>query len=286
MKIVFAAAVAVLALVAFSESANAQSNDAILKRLNALESENLALRQRVQRLETKKVRVASVQPESSIPTLPPAPLYRSPAMSAQASAYNTQASAMMPSNKWNGFYVGAHGGYAFSDWLVPSQDTGLVSNMGLHGGFGGIQMGYNIQLSPHWLIGVEQDASLGRVSARQEQTTPSPTITGTTNAFGTLRGRFGYIWNDVLLYETAGIAWAYNTAKLEFPGMTFQESHLQWGVVVGAGIEWFITPSISAKGEFQYLYLTKEQYFGGTTEAATAGWPLATGRLGLNWHFN
>lgn len=294
MKIVFGAAVAAFALLAFSASAPAQSVDAIVKRLEALEKENSALRQRVHRLEAGKQRVASAQPSAPVAT---APLFNSPAMTAQASVNKAPMSMMMPSTKWNGLYIGAHGGYAFSDWLPPTPNTGLASNLQLQGGFGGIQAGYNIQLAPRWLIGVEQDISVGKVSATQSQPYPAPTITGQTNAFGTVRGRFGYIWNDILLYETAGIAWAYNTGKLNFntpaqqaaagaDALTYSESHLQWGVAAGAGIEWYVRPDLSVKGEFQYIYLTKEQFFAGTTEGALAGWPLATARVGLNWHFN
>jgi outer membrane immunogenic protein len=297
MKIVFGAAFAAFALLAFSVSAPAQSVDAIVKRLEALEKENSALRQRVHRLEAGKQRVASAQPSAPVATATPAPLFNSPAMTAQASAHKAPMGMMMPSAKWNGFYIGAHGGYAFSNWLPPTPNTGLASNVELRGGFGGIQFGYNIQLAPHWLIGVEQDISIGKVASTRTQPFPAPTITAQTNAFGTVRGRFGYIWNDILLYETAGVAWAYNTGKLNFntpaqqaaagaDALTYSESHLQWGVAVGAGIEWYVRPNLSVKGEVQYIYLTKEQYFAGTTEAALAGWPLLTARAGLNWHFN
>ena len=198
MKIVFGAAFAAFALLAFSASAPAQSVDAIVKRLEALEKENSTLRQRVHRLEAGKQRVASAQASAPVATATPAPLYNSPAMTAQASVNKAPMSMMMmPSTKWNGFYIGAHGGYAFSKWLPPTPNTGLASNLQLQGGFGGIQAGYNIQLAPHWLIGVEQDVSIGRISATQSQPYPAPTITGQTNAFGTVRGRFGYIWNDI-----------------------------------------------------------------------------------------
>lgn len=290
--------------VATAQGAAAQSTDAILERLNTLEKqlttvekENTALRQRLQRLETGKQRVASAQPDAPVVTVTPAPLYNSPAMTAQASVNKAPAGLMLPSNKWNGFYMGAHGGYAVSNWLPPTVGAGGATNVELNGGFGGIQAGYNIQLAPHWLIGVEQDISFGQMSGTQSQAFPAPTITAKTEAFGTVRGRFGYLWNDVLLYETAGIAWAYNTIKLDFftaaqqaaagaDAIAFSQSHLQWGVALGGGVEWFVNPNLSLKGEFQYIYLTKEQYFSGTSESALAGWPLTTARIGANWHFN
>lgn len=300
------AAVAALSLIALSANAAAQSIDAkfveaLAKRLETVEKENSALRQRVHRLESGNRQVAAATPNApassaAAPALPSAPLFNSRAMSAQASVNKAPMGMMMPSDKWNGVYVGVHGGYAFSNWLPPAQGTGL-SQIELNGGFGGIQAGYNIQLSPHWLIGVEQDVSFGKVSGTASQPFPGPVVSGKTEAFGTVRARFGYILGDALLYETTGIAWAYNTGGLNFitpaqqaaagaDALTYSEKHLQWGVAVGGGIEWFVMPSLSVKGEFQYIYLTKEQFFGGTTESATAGWPVASARLGLNWHLH
>ena len=42
-------------------------------------------------------------------------------------------------------------------------------------------------------------------------------------------------------------------------------------------------PKLSVKAEYQFLYLTKEQYFAGTTEGAIAGFHEHTARIGINW---
>ena len=110
-----------------------------------------------------------------------------------------------------------------------------------------------------------------------------------TRYSGTIRERFGFIVGDsVLLYETAGIAWASNKVSLQYldSSQNASEAHMQYGVAFGAGAEWAINSNLSAKVDYLYSYLTKEQYFSGTGNAAVAGWPLNTVRAGVNWRFN
>ena len=69
-----------------------------------------------------------------------------------------------PAWTWTGFYLGLNGGYGFSTSsnqlaLSGDQPTGLFSA----GGFGGVQVGYNVQLS-RVVLGLEADfqgASIG-----------------------------------------------------------------------------------------------------------------------------
>ena len=68
-----------------------------------------------------------------------------------------------PAWTWTGFYLGLNGGYGFSTSsnqlaLSGDQPTGLYST----GGFGGGQIGYNLQIS-QWVFGVEADFQDSRV---------------------------------------------------------------------------------------------------------------------------
>src|SRR5436309_9146991 len=58
---------------------------------------------------------------------------------------------------WTGLYVGVNGGYAFSGSdEVGIVGVGHVGDLGLHGGFGGAQIGYNKQIN-NIVLGVEGD---------------------------------------------------------------------------------------------------------------------------------
>lgn len=65
---------------------------------------------------------------------------------------------------WSGFYVGAHGGYGWGANRFTDDATGVSGKYEPSGGFGGVQLGYNSQFAPHWLIGGEFDFSAGKLS--------------------------------------------------------------------------------------------------------------------------
>ena len=61
---------------------------------------------------------------------------------------------------WTGFYIGAMGGYGWSDQVRASIGGIAVSasSNDLNGGFGGGTVGYNQQMGS-WVIGIEADAA-------------------------------------------------------------------------------------------------------------------------------
>src|SRR5712664_536884 len=65
-----------------------------------------------------------------------------------------------PAYNWTGFYIGAMGGYGWSDQARASIGGVSVSasSNDLKGGFGGGTVGYNWQAGS-WLFGVEADAA-------------------------------------------------------------------------------------------------------------------------------
>ncbi len=215
--------------------------------------------------------------------------------SAQADGYPKGGPGPDPCCRWTGFYLGAHAGYGWGALIPPTQGTGLATEVSLSGGFGGLQSGYNYQVARNWFFGVEQDIWVGSISGSQVQRFPDPRISSEADLGGTVRARFGYVLDDrALLYSTAGIAWASNTGGLQFRDaaqqaaafadrLSYSERHLHLGFALGNGVEWAIGPKLSVKAEYQFLYLTKEQYFAGTTEAATAGFHEHTARIGINW---
>ena len=172
------------------------------------------------------------------------------------------------------------------------ENTGLASDISLSGGFGGLQTGYNVQVAPNWFFGIEQDIWFGRISGGAGQPFPDPTIGIETTLGGTVRGRFGYVMGrQALFYSTAGVAWALNRGSLDFhtpaqqaaagaDHLAYSEQHLHLGFALG---EERRVREFSIKAEYLFLYLTKEQYFAGTTEGAVAGFHDHTFRVGLNW---
>jgi opacity protein-like surface antigen len=176
---------------------------------------------------------------------------------------------------WTGFYVGGNigGGVATSRFDDLSNFFG--TNPTPTSGFftGGGQIGYNYQFGSG-LVGVEADvngnshfngAILG--SGNSE----ALTVRSNIDVSGTIRARAGLVVGNTLVYATGGTAWAdveqqsgtsfcnFNgTCVLDlgsFPsgaptGRTANFSGTKWGGVVGAGVEYALSPNWTVGGEF------------------------------------
>jgi len=125
---------------------------------------------------------------------------------------------------WGGGYIGINGGYAFgqSEWgsdpLNPS-DLSSTGNFNVNGGLIGGTIGVSGQWGA-WVFGVEGDFDWQGLSGSSSSAfctsiLTSPTAGSTaaglscktaSNWLGTLRARFGYAWDRVLVYGTAGAA--------------------------------------------------------------------------------
>jgi outer membrane immunogenic protein len=132
---------------------------------------------------------------------------------------------------WNGFYLGADVGGAWSS----VDANGFGASGSASGVIGGVYGGYNWQVAPQWLIGIEGDSSWTDLNG---------TIGfGKVNWLGSVRGRIGYTpTSNMLFYFTGGAAWSTidNSGIGSFAGSTDQTKS---GWVIGGGVEWAPWPS-------------------------------------------
>jgi outer membrane immunogenic protein len=198
---------------------------------------------------------------------------------------------------WSGFYVGINGGYGQSPY--SDQLSGTDPNFGglsPAGGFGGGQIGYNLQpgLSRHLVVGVEadiQDSGIGAASVLQPW---GYTYSSDLTWFGTVRGRAGFVFGPALLYGTGGFAYGGIKNNIDAGGPDFRYvcNKTATGYVAGGGLEYKFAPAWSAKIEYQYLNFGKNDPvrpdgrtwgsfapFGTIEEDA-----FHTVRFGLNYH--
>ena len=177
----------------------------------------------------------------------------------------TKAPPIAPLPTWAGFYVGAMGGYA-------SQDGGdLLSQKG---GFAGGTVGYNWQMGS-LVLGIEADAAWADIN--DSIGVPGIATFGSKiQDMGTVRGRVGYAVNQVLFYGTGGYAWADNKATLTAGPLSFSESQVHSGWVVGAGVEYMFLPHWSLKGEYLYRSFGSENYFAGALSSGTINFHSAS----------
>lgn len=166
-------------------------------------------------------------------------------------------------NSWMGPYIGGNLGYGWGD----------VSNNGARpsGVLGGLQAGYNYQ-SGQLVLGIEGDLQLNSADdtfAPWKFSNPW---------FGTVRGRLGYAFNNILLYGTGGLA--FGSLKVESGG--FSESQTSAGWTAGVGAEYAINQNWSAKIEYLYVDLSDKTFL---MTGMSNGYQFSTVRVGVNYRF-
>jgi outer membrane immunogenic protein len=228
-----------------------------------------------------------------------ADLYRAPAGGLKDGPYF---------ESWTGWYVGVNGGYAWSandgEFAFPGQTCTQTTNLcvaypafaGLspEGGFGGGQVGYNLQGAfgvPWLVIGAEADIQGADISDSAVAPILKTVFESKLDWFATARARVGIATERALFYFTGGaaIGGLDKTADLRpIGGALYKFDGMAGGYVVGGGVEYKINPAWSLKAEYQYLNF-------GQNVPAAAGVDLPppykrledayhTVRVGLNYH--
>jgi outer membrane immunogenic protein len=252
-----------------------------------------------------------------------AALIAGPAMAADLPV---KAAPIVPIYDWSGFYIGINGGYSFgrseTDFTFPGTGFPVVSGrFNVNGALAGGQAGYNWQVNPKLVVGVEGDLQWARQSGTLEiadgpfcTTLPaaapvtvcngaSAVLEQRLNWFGTGRVRLGVLPADyLLLYATGGVAvgeFENNasvaavttvngvvTAALTAAGSA-NNNRIGW--VVGGGMEFVLRGPWTAK--FEYLFVDYGTF---SNTYTLAGVPVLTTsthmidnvlRLGLNYRF-
>ncbi len=193
-----------------------------------------------------------------------------------------------PVESWTGPYLGIHGGWAWSDGLATAVSVSTAAiplppgaffnplsfEVGGNGGIVGGQFGYNWQVAPTFVVGVEGDMSASWLRGSQTMITSSsgfggPPVAGIGSAFmsqkidwlASLRGRLGYVAGPGLLYLTGGVAFAEikdsanATTSVVGPGCcAFPASFTttRTGFAVGGGYEAMLQSHWLLRAEYLY----------------------------------
>src|SRR6202022_2825596 len=184
-----------------------------------------------------------------------------------------------------GFYVGAMGGYGWSDrvTILGVATTGAD----IKGGFGGGTVGFNYQApGSMFVFGVEADAAWSDLNH-------SETIFGLVGAkeriksFGSVTGRVGIAVDTLLLYGKGGYAWAENEFSASALGLTLSDSRFHSGWTVGGGAEWAFAGPWSAKAEYMFARYDSQNYFTSIAPPGVSfGMDVHTVKAGINYRFN
>jgi outer membrane immunogenic protein len=209
-------------------------------------------------------------------------------------AYTKAPNVAAPYN-WTGFYFGGDLGGARSSNTgtfnpIPSVvELGALSAAGNNGGssfLGGFHVGYNYQIAPTWVVGIEGDSSWTKAKGSFSQAWINPsmgplpgtniTLSSQLDWMASARGRLGYlVMPNVMAYATGGAAWS----KIQYDGSTScsqflctgysanaTPSGIELGYVLGGGLEWMISDNWLVRTEYLSYHFS-----GGPNVIAQAG---------------
>jgi outer membrane immunogenic protein len=191
-------------------------------------------------------------------------LLAGPALAADLSrppAY--KAPALVPVFSWTGWYIGGNIGYGWGESTDPAISStgvnfgpGTFSSLKPKGVIGGGQIGYNWQINPSWVLGLEADFQGADITASGITPVVSGAgVPGTTSLsekldfFGTGRVRLGYAAGNWLLYGSGGVAYGNvkSTVDFDVPSAAFflsgSHSETRVGWAGGGGVNYAMTPN-------------------------------------------
>ena len=198
---------------------------------------------------------------------------------------------------WEGGYVGLHAGWADGDrdtsygLAPPFPPISAKNSYGQSGALAGLQLGYNFELNPKWVLGVKADWSWSDVDGSDNFPLLgfAPKGTGNYDWLASTTVRLGYLVNNkFMLFADGGLAFG----GFEFSstsGYNFNESRSGW--TLGIGGEYRFTPRTSMSFQYNYYDFGSDKNNGAITFPASipfnskADADMDVFKLGFNYKF-
>jgi outer membrane immunogenic protein len=160
----------------------------------------------------------------------------------------------LPAHNWSGFYAGWNAGVGVSHVHADSTVVSGVADIADAAFTGGLQAGYNWQLAPHWVAGVEADINWLGVDRTYSEWVNSIVFGVKADWYSTLRVRLAYSAGPALLYVTGGAA-VVNVKNVfdQVITSTNARSETAFGWTIGGGIEAALGNNWTAKSEYLYI---------------------------------
>jgi outer membrane immunogenic protein len=158
---------------------------------------------------------------------------------------------------WTGFYVSGVAGHAMADTTLevdidedPFFASGSFDGFGGDGWVGGLRAGYDAQLSPNWVLGV--DGGYFWTDVANVATLGPGEVSVGHDSYYNVRGRLGRIVNPTtMIYGVLGWAHANGTIFVTDGVDTFADVGFDRdGVEFGGGIESWVTPHMTLRAEY------------------------------------
>jgi opacity protein-like surface antigen len=167
----------------------------------------------------------------------------------------------LPVASWTGLYVGLHGGWGWGSTRVYDPNANAVympTETNYNGLLAGAQLGFNWQQG-NFVLGAEVDAARAYIR-RDTGTTGIIFSTAKNSGFAynslvTGTARVGYTMGQWLAYAKGGVARVDQEITAGFQATPTVYNRALTGAVAGAGFEVAFLRNVSAKVEYNYIWL-------------------------------
>jgi outer membrane immunogenic protein len=221
-----------------------------------------------------------------------------------------------PAYNWSGFYAGVNGGLGttnstsdiglVSGTLIPGNQVPSSVDLNSAGIIVGGQAGYNWNVMPLTVVGVETDFDYTNINSNNQAggpTDPSRIIRTAQNLefFGTVRARAGYeVMPKLLVFGTGGLAYGMGRMETDLSrtggcgGNNCQsgsKEEMLMGWTVGAGAEYALTNKVSIKAEYLHYDIGSIDFnmtdpnFPGNEFTSKTNFDGDIVRIGVNYSF-
>ena len=167
---------------------------------------------------------------------------------------------------WTGFYFGGDFGGSYASTSIASATTGWASrSVNPTGLMGGAYAGYNYQVSPNFVAGVEGDFQGNHSSASFYYPTFDVSPSVQQNWLASLNGRLGIAYDRALFYAIGGAAWGQGSVTVtpgfvlfppnrpllpQVPEVSRTANLSGWDI--GAGVEYAFDPHWVSRLEYRF----------------------------------
>lgn len=152
---------------------------------------------------------------------------------------------------WSGVYLGVQGGYGFGSATIDDNgQTGLDADVDADGWFAGGIVGYQHQWNSV-VFGIEGEFNWSDLNDSSE-IQPGNFVGTDVDWFASINGKLGYAMDRILIYGTAGVAFADIGTNQDLAPFAFSQSENYTGWTVGAGIDYAATENIIVGLQYRY----------------------------------
>jgi outer membrane immunogenic protein len=185
---------------------------------------------------------------------------------------------------WSGFYAGVNGGYGWGTVSRTPSAGGATVDSNSGGWSLGGQAGYNFDFGG-FVIGGEADIQWTSIGI-SEDLGGGATLDTKIDGFGSIRGRAGASFGQVMPYFTGGFAVARGSVShTNAGGVVTTQANTHMGWVLGGGLEAAATDNLTLKAEYLHYNLGAQTYTTDPRGDMDVGHPFGIIRAGINYKF-